>query len=105
MTTDERKQIATTILQQLGGGRFLAMTGAKNLIFGEAGELSFRLPIGRWNHVKIELTPMDVYSVTFSKLGRRSGVPTVTATQTCNDVYCDDLQYIVSKCTGLALTL
>ena len=35
--------IATTILQQLGGSRFIAMTGAKNLV-AEENALIFRLP-------------------------------------------------------------
>jgi len=30
MTKEEQKQIAKTILEQLGGGKFIAMTGAKN---------------------------------------------------------------------------
>lgn len=34
MTTEERKQIAGEILRQLGGRKFVAMTGARNLMFG-----------------------------------------------------------------------
>lgn len=37
------KEIATTILKQLGGNRFLAMTGAKHLAYGD-NDLRFRLP-------------------------------------------------------------
>lgn len=44
MTT---KEIATIILEQLGGGKFLASTGAKNLAYGEEEKgpfLQFKLP-------------------------------------------------------------
>ena len=52
MTAEERKQIADTILEQLGGGRFILMTGAKDFSFGEAGELNFRLTLGKWRAVR-----------------------------------------------------
>jgi hypothetical protein len=58
--------IASTILEQLGGGRFLVMTGAKNLV-GSANALSFRVTGNcggrRINRVKISLMPNDTYSV------------------------------------------
>ncbi|EES0484193.1 hypothetical protein ACN662_005697, partial [Escherichia coli] len=67
------KFVATEILNQLGGNRFIAMTGAKNFAyFDEDGEcgLSFRLPskfaMNGINLVKIKLTFSDTYQVTFS---------------------------------------
>ncbi|EFE7250305.1 hypothetical protein F9V24_27190, partial [Escherichia coli] len=65
------KFVATEILNQLGGNRFIAMTGAKNFTcFDENGEsgLCFRLPsnfaMKGINLVKIKLTFSDTYLVT-----------------------------------------
>ena len=58
--------IAKTILQQLGGNKFVVMTGAKSLCGGE-NYLSFRIPgtmtRDRINYVKITLNSMDLYDV------------------------------------------
>lgn len=40
---------ADTILEQLGGGKFLAMTGAKNLVAMDKFGLQFDLPKRRIN--------------------------------------------------------
>ncbi len=56
--------IAKTILEQLGGGRFMAMTGAKNMVAIENG-LQFDLPRTRHyvkdgiNKVQVVLDPSD----------------------------------------------
>jgi hypothetical protein len=98
--------VATTILEQLGGGRFLAMTGAKNLV-GSADTLSFRLPgSGGFtkngiNVVSIQLTPADTYTVTFSRL-RASKLTTVEAHE---DIYWDQLREVFERATGLATSL
>ncbi|AXF77019.1 hypothetical protein AV903_14875 [Erwinia tracheiphila] len=38
------KEIAVEILNQLGGNKFIAMTGAKNFVWLENGGLIFKLP-------------------------------------------------------------
>ncbi|EIP9270516.1 hypothetical protein LT886_002400, partial [Salmonella enterica] len=38
------KDIAVEILNQLGGNKFIAMTGAKNFVWLEKGGLIFKLP-------------------------------------------------------------
>lgn len=60
--------IATTILQQLGGNRFIAMTGASN-IGCLNDKLSMKLPKNNngANYMTIELTPLDVYHLKFLK--------------------------------------
>lgn len=64
------QEIANTILQQLGGNRFLVMTGAKQLVAIENG-LRFR--IGRngskANMVRIVLKADDTYKMEFIKIG------------------------------------
>lgn len=89
-------QVAQTILAQLGGRRFLLMTGARNLVATE-NSLTFNLPIGKAKRVTIELTPADTYSVTF---WARKGPSSDT-----EGVYCDSLASLVSRKTGLALSL
>jgi hypothetical protein len=59
--------VANTILTQLGGRRFLTMTGAKHLV-GSADALSMQLPNAICNGkkctgVRIVLAPSDTYSV------------------------------------------
>lgn len=57
--------VARTILAQLGGNRFIAMTGAKRFVFSE-NSLCIHMPkmVGApVNRLKITLTPMDDYKV------------------------------------------
>ncbi|ECT6020487.1 hypothetical protein N6N71_21255 [Escherichia albertii] len=102
------KFVATEILNQLGGNRFIAMTGAKNFAyFDEDGEcgLSFRLPskfaMNGINLVKIKLTFSDTYQVTFS--GVRGAM--VKEVSTFDNVYCDQLECLFNEQTGLATRL
>lgn len=64
MTQD--KQIATTILQQLGGNRFLTMTGSKPLYYEGASitlKLSRNALKAKW--LKIALNSMDTYNLSW----------------------------------------
>ena len=97
--------IAHTILAQLGGGRFLTMTGAKNLVGSPTG-LSFRINSvnydgKRVNVVHITLDPSDTYTVVASYLraGKLKNVATVS------DVYNDSLQAVFTRVTGLHTSL
>lgn len=92
--------IAKTILQQLGGNKFIVMTGAKTLVDHGNG-LSFKLPsnfaTGGINYVKITLEPSDEYTVEFGKL---RGLK-YTVIETVEGVYCDMLQDVFTSATGL----
>jgi len=97
--------VAKTILEQLGGGRFIAMTGAKNLIAG-AGEdrsLTFRLPKSKdgINAVKITLDPSDTYTVRFFRIGDRRTAYAQTDKSVHEDIYADMLQELFTRVTGL----
>ena len=89
---------AKTILQQIGGNRFLAMTGAKNLI---GGVNSLSMKIGRnakkVTHVRIVLNHLDLYDVEFLSI-RNLNVKTV---DTASGIYADDLQRVFTGGTGL----
>lgn len=93
---------AHIILDQLGGRRFIAMTGAKHLGHSENGAvLSFQLP-SRFakngiNAVKIKLDPSDTYSVTFMKI-RGHNLATVSEH---SGIYDDMLQDLFTRETGL----
>jgi hypothetical protein len=95
-------EVAQTIYRQLGGGRFVAMTGAKNLVSSE-NSLSFRLPIGTYRSVRIELTPLDTYAVTFyDRRKREKGQPNE---KELPNVYADQLIDVIEFNTGLRLSL
>lgn len=105
---------ANIIYQQLGGGRFTAMTGAKNFVALENG---IRFNIGRnaskANKVKITLNGLDLYDVEFIKytphsfkISRdgKSFKETQESSKTIaeyNDVYGDMLQDIFTRETGM----
>jgi hypothetical protein len=104
MTTNESQTIANEILNQLGGSRFVAMTGAK-MFAHDAGSLRFRLPsrfaTAGINFVKITLTAADDYTVEFGKVW---GINyRMIATQT--GIYADTLRAAFTQATGLDCTL
>ena len=107
MSLSERAlDVATTIMNQLGGRRFTAMTGAKNHAFDDRNNtLSFRLP-SRFakdgiNYVSITLTSMDDYTLKFKKIWGT----TVKDIKEIEGVYFDNLQEIFTDVTGLNTTL
>ena len=101
--TENRKQIAQTILQQLGGNKFIAMTGAKNLGFDSKGSkttLSFK--IGKnaksINYVKVDyISGKDLYDMSFFRL--RAGQ--LKLIKKVSSIYGDQLQKFFTKNTGL----
>jgi len=97
-------EIAQTIAQQLGGARFRAMTGAKNLLAIDAG-LQFQLPAGfasnKATHVRITLTAADLYTMRFLSV-RKCQV--IERGQVC-DLYADQLAREFTEATGLYTSL
>jgi hypothetical protein len=96
--------VAQTILAQLGGNRFIAMTGAKS--FGASGNaLTFRLP-SRFakdgiNAVRVTLDATDTYTVTFMAV---RGIK-VREVATDAMVYCSELRRTFTGRTGLHCSL
>lgn len=91
---------AKIILDQIGGHKFVVMTGAKNFCYSEKEKfLSFS--IGRnskgVNKVKITLTPWDDYTMQFAFV--RGTNCKIKAT--VEGVYCDMLQDVFTMNTGL----
>ena len=102
MTKEEKIQVAETILSQLGGHKFVVITGAKHLCTLESG-LQFSLPGGRGfakqgiNKVQIILDPLDTYTVKFFKI-RKMEIKTISE---FTNIYSDDLQALFTRETGL----
>ncbi|MCB5201690.1 hypothetical protein LH464_04255 [Neorhizobium sp. T786] len=98
--------VAETILAQLGGNKFRAMTGAKSFV-GGSDLLQFDLPRGfaanKATKVRITLDVSDTYTMAFyqwnaKKLDMKqlSEIP---------GVYADDIRRIFTSETGLDCTL
>ncbi len=93
---------ASIILAQLGGSRFCAMTGASNILDG-GDYLQFRIGRNakRVNHVRVTITPEDLYTVeTFST--RRY---TSTTLASVDLVPADALRATFENLTGLYTSL
>ena len=97
----QREFIAKNILEQLGGGRFVMFTGAKERVITEKG-LRMRLPSNltkdRISHVEIRLEPNDTYTV---EAQRQRGVSPMKVVATQSDVYAENLQDTFHSLTGL----
>jgi len=104
MEKQDAKTIATETLQQLGGKKFMMMTGAKNIVCGDNGFLAFRLPryAGlKINYVKVSLNEMDVYDVEFGQIRGMN----YKQIKIVNGVYNDQLQTVFTAETGLDTSL
>ena len=94
------KKQGAEILKQLGGNRFIMMTGAKHFGVGKEG-LSFK--IGRnskqVNHIKIDYDRgRDLYNMKFDWVTKRG----IKNKKTVKGVYADQLQRVFSMHTGMA---
>lgn len=102
--------VAQEILKQLGGRRFVVMTGAKNFVYDD-NSLWFHIPrnASKANYVKITLNGKDLYDVEFRtvRVGRFSFKTGKMSKDVNNivkrfeDVYFDMLQSILTEVTGM----
>ena len=92
--------IAETIIQQIGGSRFITMTGASHF-YAYPNGVSFSLPSrsakNGINRCTITLTDDDLYDVEF---GRVIGMK-YTVKSTLSGIYCDQLEDVFTAETGL----
>jgi hypothetical protein len=97
-------EIAKTILTQLGGAKFALMTGAKNFI-AYPSAVTFQLPSNfarnGINRVRIELSPSDLYTLTFSRV---RGLKVFYESK-LEGIYCDRLRETFTGVTGLDVQL
>ena len=102
--------IAETILSQLGGNKFLAMTGAKNLIdTGDGLRMTLPRNMSKANRLEITLDySADAYNMRFYRYSpahadhrRMTWVDEkVTEVKAFNGVYFDMLQELFTEVTG-----
>lgn len=102
MAMDYDAQVATTILNQLGGLRRLeAMIGAYH-VFRDGADLQFRFRGSKKaNYIKVHLNERDLYDITFGKIRAMK----FEVVGEYNDVYEDTMKGIFEKFTGLYLSL
>lgn len=103
-------RVPETILAQLGGNRFIAMTGAKQFV-GSADALSFQIPRNsrKITGVRVKLDRNDAYTVEFYRKAPRDpvlkisiGVELATARE---NVYAENLRDVFTTETGLLTSL
>jgi hypothetical protein len=106
--------VANTILAQLGGNRFIAMTGSKNFIAdGDTLRMTLVKNISGANMLYITLTPDDLYTMRFIRYtpGRMNSKTmtwkndTITEIAQFEGVYWDMLQSIFTQVTGMDTAL
>jgi hypothetical protein len=92
--------IAKTILSQLGGNRFIAMTGAKSFV-GSDNSLTFRIGRNktRCNYVQVIYNyGEDLYELRFGYVSIKKGLEEM---KRIDGVYAEDLQRLFTDFTGL----
>ena len=102
--------VANTILSQMGGSRFIAMTGSNNFISdGNTLRMSLTKNRNRVNRLWITLNDDDTYTMRFfnyraprfnSKTGTFSDEK-ISRETVISGVYCDMLQDIFTRITGM----
>ncbi len=93
-----------TLLQQLGGNKFMVMTGAKNLMVDKE-EKSLHMRIGKnskgINHLKITYMPDDTYTMDFGKIRKMD----YKVIRSIKNVYAEALQDVFTEVTGMYTSL
>jgi hypothetical protein len=92
-------EIAKTILRQLGGNRFVVMTGSKNFVASDNGltmKLTRNKAKAKW--LKITLNGKDLYDMDFVSNDKDYNIITKVKYE---DIYFDQLQEIFTQATGL----
>ena len=105
MNTTTDKAVAGEILRQLGGNRFIAMTGARNFCC-DNNSIVFMLPArlskDKINAVRIDLNCMDTYDIKFMSIISTKAVKIVYE---IFGVYNDMLVSVFEDKTGLKTSL
>jgi len=96
------KEKSTEILRQLGGNRFLAMTGSYNFIYDDNSLImKLRRNKAKAQYLKITLNALDTYDLSFSKICKNE----LNIVKEIKGIYNDMLQKIFTEVTGLYINL
>ena len=91
-------QIAEIILDQLGGNKFITMTGAKNIsAFDDGIQFQIGKNSKKITHIKICLNAFDTYDISFFNV-RGFDCKEMAVVK---GVYADTLQRVFTRETGL----
>lgn len=96
-------EAAQVILNQIGGNRFCAMTGANSLVGGK-NMLQFKIgrgAVNKANTVRVELDDSDTYTVKFYSV-RGMNVRQISEHSM---VYADRLRSVFTEQTGMQTSL
>ena len=108
------KDIARTILEQLGGNRFIAMTGSKDFVSdGNTLHMTLRKNQSPANRLDITLTWDDLYNMRFfqytpGRLNKKTlewKSEKITEVKTFEGVTFDMLQDLFTEVTGMKTSL
>jgi len=109
LTNEDKKQIAVTILQQIGGNKFLAITGSKVQYFGtdkDTGNVYLMLKLrrnkARAQYLKITLDASDTYRMKFFSVDDELNHIVKWERDT---IYDDGLAPVFEEVTGLYTSL
>lgn len=111
-------KVADIILNQLGGNRFVVMTGSKNFVAdGNTLRMTLAKNGSKANRLHITLDADDTYTMRFFKytaggwrVNHKAGTITekkekIEEVKTFTGVYCDQLQELFTEVTKLYTTL
>lgn len=94
--------IAETILEQIGGNKFIAMTGSKNFLnVGNGLRMNLTRNKSKAQFLKIELNGSDTYTMKFFSARRTESDIIIKDIETIQGVYADQLSRIFEQVTGL----
>ena len=97
------QEIAKIILDQIGGiNKIAAMIGASNFVAIENG-IQFKFKGSKiFNCIRIEVNGLDLYNVTFYKLGKYGEIK---REETIENLFNQFLKMVFENATGLYLSL
>ena len=100
-TAENKQQIANTILAQLGGNKFLAMTGAYNLLIdGNGLRMKLRKNQSGAGIMRVTLKGDDTYKMEFIKARTVKCEIKITTVREFDGIYFDQLQSRFTEVTG-----
>ena len=95
--------IANTIYEQLGGRKFVVMTGAKRFLnIGDGLAMKIGRNSSNSNYLRVTLNSMDTYDMLFAKLTKKGELKSVSE---YNNIYNDMLQDQFTAHTGMYTSL
>lgn len=108
MKNERAVQVSNTIIDQLGGNGFIAMTGSKEFAYTVKpnGDISLSFRVGknvkRVSHIRVTLNGQDLYDIEFARISILGDVKILNEMKS---VYAEDLQELFVNNTGLLINL